>query len=195
MSTDAVEGIVLDVQLTQDEWCLHLDTNELWQEQEEADPIVTVRLRGCGDVTEALERLRLYVGNHIFLEAVEEAGKVVGMFLELDYGTDEMQIACGSITQEHREYTQEELRRHCQRLRAAYHKSENALRAMERKHGTFVAEVTKMADSGLDRCQRKLDFFRSINPERAAETQGRIWVYERVLTKLAQLRKQDLGAA
>jgi hypothetical protein len=195
MRADAVEGTLLDVQLDQEGLRLRLDTNGLWQGQEKHDPITTVHLSGCSEAAGAAELLRPHVRQFLYLEPVEEAGAIVGASLELDYGADEMQIACTRVTQEHREYTPGELRGQCQWLRSAYTRSEDARLAAERHRTRLASELAKMVNSELDRSRRKFEFFLGTSAERASEMSGRIVAYERVLARLAQLQESGEGAA
>jgi len=191
MNEATTEGVIHEVHLDDGVLCVRIDTDGVSLEENKDEPILIAWLTGCADIAKVFAILQQAIGQYLYYwTGVTKAG-TTSIVLEVDYGTDEIEIVCDSVKQAYSAYTRDDLQRKCQWLVSSYRSSQDELHAVRQKHHILSSGLMKAINNELDRCEKKLAFFSGLNPERAAEMQGEILAYERVLTRMAQLTKRN----
>ena len=185
-TTHRNESIILAVTRINNDITLRIDKNGFADNQFAGFPVIELKLVGCQDAAQLFDELVHSVNQALYYEIVkQDDGFTIRLWVNY-----EIEVACKQIDEVASDYTIEELKRKASRLAQLYLASTEASELPNYMYHLLQHKLSKMINKELDLYQRKIEFFSSTDPEKAATLTGEAQAYQKVLT-LIGLGKVD----
>jgi hypothetical protein len=176
------EGAILDVQRDGSTLTIRLDGDSWPQSGFVVElPVITLVLSACEDVEHIFGVLQQAKGDELYYEVHEEAaGSTVGLCIDYE-----------RVAEATSDYEIDDWKSKCRRLAALYVRSADERVAIADSYYRLTTRLETEIGKELERCERKIAFFRDVRPERAARAQAQADAYRKVLTLMVQIREDN----
>jgi hypothetical protein len=182
--------ILLGITVNNDQLVLRLDQDGMAQFEPDQPAISELVLTRWNGPEIALEILRSGIEKQFDYE-FDSLGSGFTVSLFSDYETNEVELTCDSINEIVAEYTLEDWQKKSRRLAQwysfAYKRAEENLSQYE----MFSSQSRKRIMDEIDRCQRKIEFLKETNSQKAEQMRSQVEAYQRALTIMELLMPES----
>jgi hypothetical protein len=180
--------VILAVARTAEDISIRIDLNWSMNCSLTVPPVLTMTLKGCSDAESMTEHLQEGIGSDPVYEGFEieiEDGEI-----KFHGWWENGEATCEAIVERFSEYTLEDWHYKTSELSARLSRALEEQHFIERARFELVNRLKKKIYRGLDRGTRKVEFLSHAKPQKAAEVQAEIRVYETLLDLIEQTEEE-----